>query len=213
MRAPRQTPRKVSAKQKRKAPNAKTRQHVTVPKIVKEIAKTSQKLGCFKDYHELPEGCSQFDTWISDIATPLYKTEFFKYYEVISNSRLPAPEYYTRKIVTDVETLHKLERCIIRQKDWNSVTLPRDPVDRKAFERLFKRSWPRSVEYSAVQRGSTRTITNLKKSIECCITYRLWFRKECVRRCSPLIDTTGHDKFFLILQVLLAYIVVNKLDQ
>ena len=169
---------------------------------------------CSKDYRELPGACLPFDNWVKQIATPSYKKYFFTYYEVISKDvRLPAPEYYTRKIVTDKAVQRTLARCFIVQKDLNSIPLPRDPKKRQAFETLFKRKWPRSFEYSSIQRGSVRTMKILKKSIESCIAYRLWFRRECVLGCSATIDTESHDKFLLILQVLLAYIDVDSLDE
>lgn len=173
-----------------------------------------REIGCEKDYHKLPHGCLKFDDWVGKIATPDYKTEFFSYYEVISKDvRLPAPEYYTRKIVTDNEVQTRLARCFIVQKDWSEVPQPRDQVERKAFEMLFKRVWPTTFDYSAIQRGSVRTMKLLRKSIETCISYRVWYRKECVLQCSSTLDTKSHDHFLLILQILLAYIKVRNLDQ
>lgn len=170
-------------------------------------------LGCDKDYHELPQGCLGFDKWVETVATPAYKRTFFSYYEIISKDvRLPAPEYYTRKVVTDPEVQHRLARCFIVQKDWGEVPLPTNPAKRKTFETLFKRVWPKSFDYSTIQRGSTRTMKLLKQSIKTCISYRIWFRKECVVQCSPTIDTKSHDHFLLILQILLAYIEVSSLD-
>lgn len=225
---------KQSAKRKRKAPKSETKLYIPMPKMVKRIAKEGikfkklrdchdystchkiyfRKMGCFRDYHELPEGCLGFDIWVEKVSTSDYKKEFFTYYKIISEERLLSPEYYTQNIVTDTVVQNRLERCVIMRKDWNSVPKPRDPKERQAFERLFKRVWPPVFDYnSPKQRGSVRTMESLRNSIETCITYRLWFREECVRQCSPLVDTFGHDQFLLILQILLAKIVVNKLDQ
>lgn len=207
----------------------------TVPKKIKATAKNKEvhfrspdechnyskdhkryfirELGCDIDYHELQRGCLAFDKWVEKIATPTYKKTFFSYYNVIhEEGRLPSSEYYARQIVKDKKVQHKLARCFIVKKDIKDVPLPRDQKHRQAFEHLFKKVWPRTFDFSTVQRGSARIMATLKKSIETCLVYRLWYRQECVINCSSTIDTTSHDKFLLVLQVLLAYIEMDAVS-
>jgi hypothetical protein len=168
-----------------------------------------KELGCFNDYHKLIEGCKLFDEWIEKFATKDYRKTFFNFYDIISkDGRLPGPEYYTKDIIIDETTQRTLSRCFIVKKDIEEVELPKRANDRRKFTSLFGK-WPETFNVDFVKHGNKRNLQKVKSIIQTCTEYRIWFRNICVRKCSSNISTHSHDKFLLILQILLAKLERN----
>lgn len=156
------------------------------------------ELNCphINEYHSQRFACGAFDDLVGRIAGEDYKYSFFNYY------RIPGPDVREDRYLqglTRPEHFNTLLNRVILRKEVGQI--------RGGIPGPFE-NWPQTFDLALViaieNRDEWRLVLDM---IETCIERRLIFRNACVRTCNRRIQTDGHDKFILILQILRARII------
>jgi hypothetical protein len=149
-----------------------------------------------RNYHGGNGACKVFDDAVENMAGAANRLTFFSYYRV--PGRKPDPDLYLYGLVE----ARRLKRFAVLQ------ILLRFPHDIPIIPREYA-SWSTtfSIEYTFDISNPQRRGLMLD-AIESCIDHRILFRNVCIRTCKKPIDTSSHDEFLLMLQILRARIIV-----
>lgn len=154
-----------------------------------------------RDYHEQQIACLPFDNLVARWATENLKTRFFTFYRVVG--RTPVLQTYVGGIIdeTDRRTLKKFSDLAIVKKLPEEVDNIPAPYN----------DWPVHFTFeSVVMLGSVEERDEMRKAVEACMKRRLLFRNLCVKSCNMQIDTTSHDTFLLILNILRSRLILYE---
>ena len=149
-----------------------------------------------QQYHHNARACKPFDDLVERWAGE-YKASCFSFYKIVGNK--PMVSTYTEDVVTSKKLIRDLAtRFHLVLRPLNEVNVAEDSYS----------EWPDHFTLQAVFPvtfdGDREEIL---KAIESCIKRRILFRNACVRSCCKRIDTTSHDSFLLVLQILRARIL------
>lgn len=168
---------------------------------------------CHKiDYHNESKGCLPFDDMIENMTTEEYRTTLFHYYEITSPENLPSkPRYIEREMTRNSSEIYNLSKYAIVKKTLIELQsgIPDD------FEELPKIIDPDIIlqQYGKTNKRQREMLKKKKETllihIENCLQRRLYFRKQCLKDCSLVIDTRSHDKQIFILQILRAKTITD----
>ena len=147
-------------------------------------------------YHTHNNGCQLFDKLIARWAGETYNATFFGFYTI--KGIKPPVHTYTTDLVKDKKLLRKLAELVLIKKYPDEFGhLPEEYDD-----------WPIQFDLQSVYAIMfEEDAKEMLASIGSCIQRRLLFRNACIRACCKRIDTTTHDNFLLILQILRARIL------
>jgi hypothetical protein len=149
-----------------------------------------------RNYHGVNDACRLFDDAVANMAGAANRRTFFSYYRV--PGRKPDPELY---LYGPVEA-RRLQRFAVLQI---LLRFPHDipiiPPEYASWSTTFSTEY--IFDISNPQRRGL-----MLDAIESCIDRRILFRNVCIRTCNKRIDTSSHDEFLLMLQILRARIIV-----
>lgn len=152
-----------------------------------------------KDYHDHVNACKPFDDMIERWASVPFKRTFFLHYTIVG--RVPRSTDYLDGLVHDRRLLQRYSACSLRKRLTSSYR-------NAALIPPILGDWPLNFNLFDLFLSDNER-EEVLESVEMCIERRIVFRNACVKACCTKSDTTTHDQFLLILQILRAQLLVE----